>query len=312
MTSWPTSWPELRAASLVHEDEAILALNKPAGISVTGERHDTDLVEMAAEHGERLFPVHRIDKVTSGLVLLARELRFHGDLTRQFNRRTVEKDYLVVTRSTGLPESGTIDMPLTTGRKNRVRPAGRREDITRDGEDGRTWSLAPPDPGVEPSGKRSYPSLTTFARVWEGGGHSFLVVRPITGRRHQIRVHLAWIGHPIEGDPLFDRDSAERGDRTRLHSWRLALDVDSPHSRRGVERRRLTAPPTEDFLAGLGEDTVPPPLGELLERAEAAVAGLPEPPEEPAGGPARSDRRPGRRGAGRGRSSRTRRTGAAG
>ncbi|WP_323384818.1 pseudouridine synthase, partial [Streptomyces calidiresistens] len=143
MTPWPTSWPELRAATLVHEDEAILALNKPAGISVTGERHDTDLVEMAAEHGERLFPVHRIDKVTSGLVLLARELRFHGDLTRQFNRRTVEKDYLVITRSTGLPESGTIDLPLTTGRKNRVRVAGPREGITRGGEDGRTWSLGP-------------------------------------------------------------------------------------------------------------------------------------------------------------------------
>ncbi|WP_182667014.1 RNA pseudouridine synthase, partial [Streptomyces calidiresistens] len=158
--------------------------------------------------------------------------------------------------------------------------------------------------------RRSYPSLTTFVRVWEGGDQSFLVVRPVTGRRHQIRVHLAWIGHPIEGDPLFDRGSAERGDTTRLHSWRLALDADAPHSRRGVERLRLTAPPAEDFRAGLGGDT--PPLGELLERAAVAVAALPTPPGEPSGGPARSDReRPGRA-AGRGRPARTRRPRATG
>ncbi|MCE7081629.1 RluA family pseudouridine synthase [Streptomyces sp. ST2-7A] len=311
MTPWPTSWPELRATSLVHEDETILALNKPTGISVTGERHDTDLVEMAAEHGERLFPVHRIDKVTSGLVLLARELRFHGDLTRQFNRRTVEKDYLVITRSTGLPESGTIDLPLTTGRKNRVRVAGNREDIVR-AEDGRTWALAP---DTELPDKRNHPSTTVFARVWEGADHSFLVVRPVTGRRHQIRVHLAWIGHPIEGDPLFDRGSAERGDITRLHSWRLALDVEAPHARRGVERLRLTAPPAAGFGAGLGDgDTAPPPLGELLERAEAAVAGLPLPSAEPAGGrrvrPA--DRERGRTGTERGRPGRAGRPRAAG
>ncbi|WP_235608502.1 pseudouridine synthase, partial [Frankia casuarinae] len=78
---------------MIYEDEAILVLDKPVGISVMGERHDTDLVTLAGDDGEELFPVHRIDKVTSGLVLFARQLRFHGDLTRQFQRRTVDKRY---------------------------------------------------------------------------------------------------------------------------------------------------------------------------------------------------------------------------
>ena len=76
-----------------------------------GERHDTDLVRLAGEAGEKLYPAHRIDKVTSGALLLARELRFHGDLTRQFSQRTAGKVYLAITRSTGLPEHGTIDLP---------------------------------------------------------------------------------------------------------------------------------------------------------------------------------------------------------
>ncbi|MGH3624746.1 MAG: pseudouridine synthase, partial [Sciscionella sp.] len=94
-------WAEIRDECVLVEDEAILILNKPAGWSVMGERHETDLVRIAQEAGEGLFPVHRIDKVTSGAILFAKELRFHGDLTRQFNKRSVGKAYLVLTRSLG-------------------------------------------------------------------------------------------------------------------------------------------------------------------------------------------------------------------
>ena len=117
----------------MYEDTAALVLNKPAGLAVMGERHDTDLVRLAAAAGEKLYPAHRIDKVTSGAVLLAKELRFHGDLTRQFGNRTVGKVYLAITRSTGLPERGTIDLPLSVGRKNRVRVAANRAAIVFDG-----------------------------------------------------------------------------------------------------------------------------------------------------------------------------------
>ncbi|MGH3909093.1 MAG: RluA family pseudouridine synthase [Pseudonocardiaceae bacterium] len=216
-------------------------LNKPAGWSVMGERHEADLVRIAQEDGEELFPVHRIDKVTSGAILFAKELRFHGDLTRQFNKRSVGKAYLVVTRSSGLPEQGTIELPLSAGRKGAIRVAAQRDSIVANQKAGR-WFV--PDSEVYTHVK-TYPSVTGFARVWEDEHHSILIVRPITGRRHQIRVHLAWIGHPIEGDPLFDKASASRGARTCLHSWRLAFNAAWAEGRR-IE---VEAPPGEDFWA---------------------------------------------------------------
>ncbi|MFC9993469.1 RluA family pseudouridine synthase [Nocardia sp. NPDC127526] len=235
-----TRWPELRKQCLLAEDEAVLALNKPAGISVTGERHDTDLVELAAAAGETLYPVHRIDKVTSGLVLLAKELPAHGQLTRQFNKRTAEKAYLAVTESTGLPDRGVIDLPLGVGRKNRVRIAAPREAIRRDGD---TWRVDDQD---LLAGK-NYPSITEFTTLARTPAHTVLALRPITGRRHQIRVHLAWIGHPITGDPLFDKSGTHP--RTHLHSWRLHLDAPW----RDPATLNLEAEPGADFWNVGGE-----------------------------------------------------------
>ncbi|SNY87821.1 tRNA pseudouridine32 synthase / 23S rRNA pseudouridine746 synthase [Nocardia amikacinitolerans] len=231
-----TEWAQLRERCLVAEDEAILALNKPAGISVTGERHDTDIVELAAATGETLYPVHRIDKVTSGLVLLAKDLGAHGQLTRQFNKQTAEKAYLAVVDSTGLPERGVIDLPLSVGRKNRVRIAAPRESIKT--EDDR-WFVDEADL----LDTKNYPSLTRFATVLRTEQRTVLALRPVTGRRHQIRVHLAWIGHPIVGDPLFDKSGAYP--RAHLHSWRLDLAA----SWRTPPELNLEAPPGEDFWA---------------------------------------------------------------
>ncbi|GAA3706058.1 RNA pseudouridine synthase [Streptomyces tremellae] len=243
-TDW--NWRDLRTSSLLAEDEAILALDKPSGISVMGERHDTDVVELAGEAGERLFPVHRIDKATSGVILFAKDLSRHGGLTRQFNKRTVDKAYLVVTETVGLPDEGTIELPLSVGRKNRVRIAAPREAIRteREGPHGRWWAA-----DEDLLDTRRYPSTTLFRRVYEGPRHSLLVARPVTGRRHQIRVHLAWTGHPVLGDPLFDRAAAQAGSRTFLHSWRLGFDADW----RGGERLALEAAPSDAFFAPLGD-----------------------------------------------------------
>ncbi|WP_285223472.1 RNA pseudouridine synthase [Frankia sp. AiPa1] len=288
---------------MLFEDEAVLALNKPAGISVMGERHDTDLVRLAAAEGEELFPVHRIDKVTSGLILFARELRHHGDLTRQFQRRTVDKTYLLLTRTRGLPLTGTIDLPLSVGRKNRVRVAADRAAIETttdspaapasvDGGDpdmtaGR-WSV----PAEAVFGHvRVYPSVTTFKRLWEGGDFTLLAATPVSGRRHQIRVHLAWIGHPIEGDPLFERTVTGR---THLHSWRLAFDSAGADS---DERLRLEAAPGADFWALVG-DLLPPRFSADLPQTLAWPSPLQSSPasSSPASSsPASSSRRPGRR-----------------
>ncbi|GLZ54200.1 RNA pseudouridine synthase [Actinomycetospora sp. NBRC 106378] len=229
-----TTWADMRAARTLYEDDGALVLDKPVGWSVMGERHDTDIVRIAADDGEKLWPAHRIDKVTSGVVLFAKQLEAHGDLTRQFTKRTVEKSYLAVTGTVGLPAEGRIELPLSVGRKNRVRIAAPREAIT--SVDG-LWSV--PEDAVDTS-KDVYPSTTTFTKVEECDGRTLLEVHPVTGRRHQIRVHLAWIGHALVGDPLFEKNPTSR---TGLHAHRLVFDAPDG------QRRTVTAEPDDEFRA---------------------------------------------------------------
>ncbi len=258
-----TRWAEIRAGAVCYEDDAALVLNKQAGLAVMGERHEMDLVRLAAEGGETLYPAHRIDKVTSGAVLLAKDLRLHGDLTRQFSKRTVDKMYLAITRSAGLPGRGTIELPLSVGRKNRVRIAASRDAITFD--PARAYWSVPPE--AEFREVRSYPSVTTFLRVGGDEQHTLLAVHPVTGRRHQIRVHLAWTGHPIEGDPLFSKATAGGPGRTLLHSWRLGFTA----AWAGGARIRAEAPPGADFWTSLGGAA--PPLPDWDTAAAALAAG---------------------------------------
>lgn len=239
-------WQLWRNQHRLLEDEAILAVNKPAGIAVTGDRHETDMVRMAQLAGEQLYPVHRIDKATSGLVLCAKQLDYHGDLTRQFNKRTVAKSYLAITKTRGMPAHGTIDLPLCTGRKNRVRVAASRKAILAD--DG-TFSV---NDGAVFSHTKTYPSVTKFAKVWQNRHYTLLMLRPLTGRRHQIRVHLAWIGHAVHGDPLFETDAQSR---MLLHSWQLSFNARWQDD----ARTQLTAPPPADFweaVSPIDTDTV--------------------------------------------------------
>jgi tRNA pseudouridine32 synthase / 23S rRNA pseudouridine746 synthase len=107
---------------------------------------------------------------------------------------------------------------------------------------------------------RVYPSCTTFVQVWGDGRHTLLAVCPVTGRRHQIRAHLAWIGHPIEGDPLFGETSG----RTLLHSWQLGFDA----AWAGGARIEVEAPPGRDFWAPLGRcGPVPLPTAGAIRQA---------------------------------------------
>lgn len=270
VTTW--TWAGIREAAVLMEDAAVLVVNKPAGISVVGERHGADLVELARAAGEWLRPVHRIDKETSGAVLLAKQPWAHAELTRQFARRQAGKLYLVITRSGGLPERGWIELPLSVGRKQRVRVAAPRAAIV--AADGR-WTVPPGEVFTQ---VRTYPAATAFARLWEDERHSLLAVEPVTGRRHQIRVHLAWIGHPVEGDPLF-ASSGRHGNpagggadlvtRTCLHSWRLSFAAPGA----GGARIRVEAPPGDDFWAPLRKRLREHPAV-LLERARDAIEAL--------------------------------------
>ena len=234
-------WADYRKHALF-EDGAVLVLDKPVGVSVMGERHETDLIRMAADAGKTLYPVHRIDKVTSGVILFAKDLATHGGLTRQFNKRTVSKAYLAVVTPGGLPTEGRIDLPLSVGRKNRVRIAAARESIVAAGG---TWSV--PAEAVFDQ-VPTYPSVTELRVPWQDERHALVVANPLTGRRHQIRVHLAWIGHPILHDPLFDKAATGR---THLHAWRLSFDL-------GGERVTVSAPPSAEFLAPVPDGVILP------------------------------------------------------
>lgn len=217
-------WSDMRDRVVLFEDDAVLAVDKPHGLSVMGERHDTDLITMAADDGETLHWVNRIDKVTSGVVLLAKTKQAHAALTRQFAKRTVDKTYLAICRPGGLAAETTVDLPLLTAGSGRVRVAAERGDIRFDEATSR-WCVD--EDKLLP--RKNYPSTTECRALWDDGDDVVVLAHPVTGRRHQIRVHLAWIGHAIVGDPLFRPKSAPQAPRTHLHS--LALSLDGPGGR---------------------------------------------------------------------------------
>jgi 23S rRNA pseudouridine1911/1915/1917 synthase len=184
---------------ILHEDEWLIAVDKPAGMVVHPTYRNVDgtlLDELRARHsGDSLAVVGRLDKLTSGVVLLAKSAEIHAALQKYWH--AAEKDYLaIVDGDVGL-ERGEIELPLGTD------PADRRRRM------------------VRPDGA---PSLTRFERLAHSSaiGRSLLRCRLVTGRRHQIRVHLAARGWPIVGDALYGTARVDLA-RHALHAWRLSL-----------------------------------------------------------------------------------------
>jgi len=229
------TWENLRK-TVVYEDNEVLVLDKPVGISVIGDAKG-DIVQLAEKAGKKLFPVHRIDKETSGAILFAKNQQTHGILTRQFNKRTVKKAYLAIVRGVGLPLNGTIQLPLSEGRKNTVRVAAHRENIQYDKENN-VW-FVPKNEAFKHI--KTYPSVTKFIKLFESYAYTVLLVNPQTGRRHQIRVHLAWIGYPIEGDSLFVK--TPETNRMHLHSFYIEFTEEWKNGKR-ISAKAL---PGEDF-----------------------------------------------------------------
>jgi 23S rRNA pseudouridine1911/1915/1917 synthase len=184
---------------ILHEDEWLIAVDKPAGVVVHPTYRNVDrtlLDELRARTpGASLAVVGRLDKLTSGVVLVAKSAAIHAAVQKYWHK--VEKDYLAVVEGEVELESGEIALPLGTD------PADRRRRM------------------VRPDGA---PSVTHFERLAHSRalGRSLLRCRLVTGRRHQIRVHLAARGWPIVGDAVYGR-TLDGFPRHALHAWRIAL-----------------------------------------------------------------------------------------
>ncbi len=229
--------PRLRAGfaeMIVAEGDSWIAINKPSGLAVQGgsgtTRHvDGMLQALAGDAPDRMRLVHRIDRDTSGLLLLARDRAAARSLTAAFAGRDMEKTYLALVA--GKP-------PASLRITDRLQKKGRAgfESMV-----------------VDPDGQSAHSEM----RLLEAAGHSVSLValRPHTGRTHQLRVHMAHVGHPIVGDPKYRgtrRDGAAGAGgaaspggaiarRLHLHAWRLRLP----------EGRQIEAPLPANFLATL-------------------------------------------------------------
>ena len=216
------------ALEILSEDEDLLALNKPAGISVLAERQGGECLwdrlreDCAARGKPRPLLVHRLDKATSGVLLVAYSTRAQRSLQRQLTLRQVHKAYLALTRGAPKPFDAMIDLPLRPGRKGRFRVAGLRETIALDpSHKPAVWRLGGPEAGgantrrtKEISDAGGHPSQTHYRvvrRPPEAG--TMVLLRPLTGRTHQLRVHLSWLGWPIVGDDVY---GLSEGARTAL------------------------------------------------------------------------------------------------
>ena len=208
---------------IIHIDDHVIILNKPAGLPVLPDGWEKDapyLVKMLeAEYG-RLWIVHRLDKITSGVMVFARDAETHRTLNIQFEERQAEKVYHAIVE--GIPQwnEKTAKHPLriNVGHKHRT--------------------------GV--SDKYGKPSETRFKVIKRYQEAALIEARPVTGRTHQIRVHAYALGHPLLGDILYGASETHLIARPALHAHSLTFT--HPHS---GERQTFLAERPQDFVETL-------------------------------------------------------------
>ena len=207
----PADLPPLKATAedlpveILYEDAAVIAVNKPAGLTVHAGagQHAGTLVNRLVHHfqglsqvggDERPGIVHRLDKDTSGVLLVARTDAAHRALAAQFSGRTVEKVYLALVNGRVKDDAGRITKPISRDPRRRIRMTARLD-----------------------TGREAITEYRVRQR-WEK--FTYLEVRIRTGRTHQIRVHLASLGHPVAGDRTYGAPPAAR---LFLHAWRIGF-----------------------------------------------------------------------------------------
>jgi 23S rRNA pseudouridine1911/1915/1917 synthase len=220
------TWGELR---MLLEDAHLLAVEKPAGqVTHPAYKHpDGTLADAVfawqAGRGEgRPWLLHRLDRETSGVVLFAKTEQARRGLVRQFERRTVQKRYLALVVGTLAQAAGQIEAPLARD------PVDRRRTIVVEG---------------------GQPATTRYRVLAARGSYALVLAEPITGRTHQIRAHLAWLGAPIAGDARYLDEAhpvAPLASHALLHAWRIGFR----HPASG-EPVAICAPLPADFAAAI-------------------------------------------------------------
>ena len=226
--------PEAMVLDVVHEDEHLLVLNKPAGLVVhpaAGHWSGTLLNGLLAHHvGAASLPragiVHRLDKDTSGLMLVGKSRQAVEALVRAIAARDVKREYLALAHGQWRgADPCLVDQTIGRDARNRLRMAVIGEDST--------------------SGK---PAQTTIRLLDQGEQVCLVHCRLHTGRTHQIRVHMAWLGHPLLGDTLYGGKAQLGMTRQALHAARLSL----AHPVSGSELSFESTPPA-DWMTALDQ-----------------------------------------------------------
>ena len=187
--------------SILFENDDIVAVDKPAGLACIAERDrekDNLHAQLSAIYPHKIFIVHRLDKEASGVVIFAKSAAAHRYLCRQFAEHTVEKTYLALVHGIISGDSGTIDKPLRQFGSGRVAV---------DMELGK-------------------PCVTEFEIIERFKDFTFVHAHPVTGRRHQLRVHFYSIGHPIVSDPLYGEKNPRINSGAKYFVSRLMLHTE--------------------------------------------------------------------------------------
>jgi tRNA pseudouridine32 synthase/23S rRNA pseudouridine746 synthase len=211
---------------IVWEDDDIVVVDKPSGMPSVPARTPLDPADVAAVLAERYGPleaVHRLDRDTSGLLVLARSRFARVSLGRAFESSAVSKRYHAVVHGVLPSDEGVIHLPLAD---DRDRPPRKRVDPILGRRASTRWRVCETRRGT---GSAAVPDERTL-----------VALEPITGRSHQLRVHLAWLGCPIVGDPLYGRDSHDAHASQDSHDSRIAVpmalravSIAFPHPRTG-------------------------------------------------------------------------------
>ena len=240
---------------VAYEDGDLLVIDKPAGLVVhpsaghAGGTLVNALLGRARDRGERLGSiagvgrpgiVHRLDKETSGLIVVAKTDAAQAALMRQFGERTVEKEYLALVRGQAPAPRGRVEAPIGRDPRDRQRMA------------------------VVGGGRES---VTEYEQLAAGGGYAVLALHPLTGRTHQIRAHLAYLNLPIAGDVRYGGGEGPGGLRRQfLHAARLGFVRPGD-----AARIRAWSELPEDLAACLEASGVSVPAGKLPEGVGAEV-----------------------------------------